>query len=156
MIIAFILLFFAILYDTYLFTSSAINFRKGRQSMKWPSTQAFIRKSFVEKSTYRTREGGSQTAYWPNLQYRYIVNEREYWGDRINFGISYTLSISTGEAKAQEVCSRYLVDSYYQVFYNPERPNESVLEPGSTEAAYGLAISLLIALIIGFVWIRVL
>ncbi len=85
------------------------------ESKRWPEAPGVISASYVEKS-YIADEG---TQYTPIVVYRYRIGGLDYIGKRISFGNS-NASITKKYRSGQEVIVRY----------NPENPEQCVLEPG--------------------------
>ncbi|HEX8444385.1 MAG TPA: DUF3592 domain-containing protein [Allosphingosinicella sp.] len=99
--------------------------KKANASAAWPSTLANVISSQVEEM--RTTEGSS---YRPVVVYRYSAAGSEYEGQRIRFGNLYG-----SERSARAVADRYPSGSEQAVRYNPEKPEDAVLEtklPGPT------------------------
>src|SRR3954468_13282652 len=80
------------------------------------------------------RGGGATTArnayYVPLIRYTYVVNGREREGSRLRFGL--TTARTRGGAK--KMLASYPVGAAIQVRYDPENPDQSVLEPGRTSS----------------------
>ena len=74
--------------------------------------------------------GARNQYYLPLVRYSYTVHGRERQGSRLRFG--YTRSRSRGGAEA--MLAPYPVGADVKVRYDPEYPDQSVLEPGKTSA----------------------
>jgi hypothetical protein len=102
--------------------------QKARASADWPNTRGQIVSSTVSHST--DSEGGD--SYTPEVEYTYLVNDLEYGDDTIKFGeTSYN-----SRRNAQEVADRYPAGQSVAVYYDPDNPEEAVLEPGVTAGSY--------------------
>ena len=94
---------------------------------RWPSAPGKI------LATEPQRRGGSSGRnqyYVPLVRYSYVVNGREREGSRLRFG--YTSARSRGGAEA--MLAPYPVGAEVKVRYDPDNPDQSVLEPGKTSA----------------------
>jgi hypothetical protein len=69
--------------------------------------------------------------YSPHVEYEYEVNGHNYVGRRITN--SDTTTSSFGSVQSQ--ISKYVVGSTPQVYYNPEVPSNSLLDPSSAPGA---------------------
>jgi hypothetical protein len=120
-------------------------------STDWPSVDGKIIESGVEEE--RTRHSGSakkdaplnQKTYRPKIAYSYKVDEQEYTGSRIGYGdhgfigkskkitingVTYRNSNFEAKAAAQKIAKHYHTVKKISVFYMPDNPGESLLEPG--------------------------
>jgi len=98
-----------------------------------------IRWLFIDYSGYDQAEGMiivSETEYKAglashalhfNIWYRYTVNGIEYVSNRVHHG--YTGSNSDGPGYAKGYVTKYPVGKQIVVFFDPDKPQYSVLEP---------------------------
>jgi hypothetical protein len=121
---------------------------KARKSEAWPAAKCVILSSSVESKRVSSGKGGSRTVYQPRIRYTYNVNGRDFQGDKVTFFQAY---VGNGESRAGETCYRYQVDSVHDVYYNPDKPAESVLEPGIDVEPASILLFLLVVLFIGFI-----
>lgn len=91
-----------------------------RQSVQWPSVQGTIAVSEV-RGTRSTRS--SLIAY---VRYYYRVNGNRYRSVTIMVGSRVALN----RAEADAVVARYQAGDTVRVFYHPDNPQMSCLEPG--------------------------
>jgi hypothetical protein len=119
-------------------------------SRSWPQAPGQVTESKVE--SWKDSEG--DRSYQAVITYRYKVNGSGYTSDRISFGDH----AGSGSSHAHRLVRRYTAGKAVQVYYNPDHPERSVLEPGLTPLTFlflGLAsILLLIGLLIMFIWIE--
>ena len=104
---------------------------KAKAAESWPSTLGKVISSEVRVEESTDRHGGTTTWYNPVVSYSYSAGGRQLHGDRLRFGNPR----SGSRKKADEAVARYAVGSSPAVRYNPERPEECVLEtakPGPT------------------------
>lgn len=93
----------------------------------WPSTEGTITSSSVHKEI-RRESGKTVTTYYPSVQYRYHIGDRQHTSYRIAFG-----NVSGGLQKfAQKVVARYPSGQKVTVYYNPDEPQYAILETGFT------------------------
>lgn len=109
-----------------------VAWKRGNASVTWPSTPGTILESVVEN------EDGS---YIPKITFCYWVEEQRYEGDTFTYR-GYYANRATAEAYA----ARFPAGARVLVFYNPESPEVSVLEPGVDRAVYLRAIVVLLIL----------
>lgn len=115
------------------------------KSWFWPATTGRIQTSSV--ASFRVSgDEWVRTAYKPRVVYTYELRGQKYTGDRISF--SFVLGGMT-ERKAKRIAARYRAKDEVQVFYNPRRPEESVLR---RTAGGMLLFPFLAALFLGVAW----
>lgn len=99
-----------------------------KASASWPKAQSVITESRVRHS--RDSDGGN--SYQPKISYEYSVKNLNYKNQTIKFGEnSYS-----NHSDAEYYVSRYPIGQRVSVFYDPKRPDKSVLEPGVTSGSY--------------------
>jgi hypothetical protein len=108
----------------------AINMDKHDTARTWPTTQGYITSSTMReyRSRSRTRRGTGRThySYEPVVEYEYDVNGIPYTSVRIGFG-TYRFN----HADCMEFLSDYREGGKVLVYYNPQKPQETVLETKS-------------------------
>lgn len=109
-------------------------FRKAKSSANWPSTDGTITHSTIEQKRRKAR-----VYYVPKIEYRYVIDGREYTGSRVSFLVR---EFDLSESGAKEMANRYPLNSTCKVFYDPADPSGCTLESGTTSTG-----SLLIALL---------
>ena len=110
------------------FTFGAPILENAKASEKWPTTEATIIRSDVERS----RSDG-KTMYSANVEYKYVVEGEEFINDTIWFGGDYS---SSSRSPHQKTIRKYPVKKTVDVHYNPKEPATSVLEPGTSYSSY--------------------
>lgn len=118
------------------------NLEQARASNAWPTAPGHIVSSGVREYEEWNRDKEEQWTYYAaQVTYAYTVNGVLYTGDRINF----STAVRWGDrGPADKIIARYLTGATAEVYYNPENPQEAVLEPGESMAV-GLPLSLAIA-----------
>jgi len=100
-----------------------------RSSRNWPSVDGTVIRSKVRVSESRgTDSSGKSTTtydYEADIGYRYAVGDgAALQGDRLSFGGL------TNRAIAERTVKKYPVGATVKVYYDPGKPEQSVLEPG--------------------------
>ena len=98
-------------------------------SKGWPSSSGRIEISRVED--HSSSDG---TTYHAEVAYIFSVDGIQHRSNRVAYG-DYG---SSDPEHAQEIVNRYPAGSIVDVFYNPQKPSEAVLETGIKGQAYFL------------------
>ncbi len=123
----------------YLLIDGAGRYRVGKASETWPVTTVTILETTVEKSSSR-----HSTSYDPIVRYTYTVDGQDYQSDRLQ------ASLNGGSRRtAEKVLERYPVGSQHTGYYDPERPDQAVLLPGTNWKNYLQLGGGLVAILIG-------
>ena len=99
----------------------------GIRSTNWPSVEGTITESYVETVAHSS-SGSSHASrtFHAAITYTYRIDGVAYEGTRVAFG-----ELGREDpAFAQAIVERYPVEQVVDVYYNPNRPNEALLEPG--------------------------
>jgi hypothetical protein len=93
--------------------------KAARASALWPSVPGKVTSS-------QLMTGGTRSKPWYNAQVTYIfaVNGQSFTGEKVFFGNSR----SNFPGKPQAVVDRYREGTEVNVFYNPQQPQQAVLE----------------------------
>ena len=118
---------------------------KAKAAETWPTATGRVISSEVVEEESTDREGGTSTWYNPVVTYSYLAGGRELTGRRLRFG-NYR---SASRKKAEAAMAPYKVGGSPPVRYNPERPEECVLETTKPGPIY-LIMALFGFLFIGF------
>lgn len=103
----------------------------GFASRNWPSTEARILQSEVERETSGVGKDRS-TAYHARITYEFTVDGVTYKGDRVA-----AADIGRGKsAHARGIVKRYPKGGSTSVYYMPEKPSTCLLEPGFQGQAF--------------------
>lgn len=103
--------------------------QNARVSETWPTVRGQIVQSNVREST---DEDG--TTYSANVRFRYAVEDQSYTADTVSFG-QYG---SSNSKHAQEIVNKYEYGGSVWVYYNSEKPQTAVLEPGTTWSSFAI------------------
>ena len=93
-----------------------------QETKQWSTAEAQIIQSKIRI------EEDAGTSYIPDIEYTYSVNGKEYKNSQI---LLYKQVQFGKESLAKEFTERYPVDSKQIIYYNKEKPTESVLESGT-------------------------
>ncbi|HEU0134413.1 MAG TPA: DUF3592 domain-containing protein [Allosphingosinicella sp.] len=118
---------------------------RAKASETWPTATGRVISSEVVEEESSDREGGTTTWYNPVVTYAYTAGGRELTGRRIRFG-NYRFST---RAKAEAALAAYATGSSPPVRYDPEKPEECVLETKKPGPIY-LVMALFGFLFVGF------
>lgn len=96
-----------------------------RESTSWPSVDGLVTRSNLE--AFRSKVGTKRKTRWRlEIYYEYVVEDEVFENDLVRFDQD---ELSTTEK--EDLVSAYPVGRKVRVFYNPERPKQSVLVKGS-------------------------
>jgi len=99
----------------------AILLWKALSSQTWPSVEGRIISASIEKEKVRRRVISRE-----RIQYVYHVKGKRFVGERV----ALDPRLLTLRLPARQVIKKYPMGALVTVYYNPSRPEESVLEPG--------------------------
>ncbi|MGY8749772.1 MAG: DUF3592 domain-containing protein [Pirellulales bacterium] len=105
---------------------------KAKASLEWPQVSGVVTASEIQ-----SHRGDDGTTYSADVTFDYIVIDEKLSGDTVYFGDNVQTSSRSAAAKTVR---KYPVGKEIQVYYSPESPDESVLEPGATWSSYFLLI----------------
>ena len=118
---------------------------KAKAAETWPTAVGRVVSCEVVEEESSDRDGGTTTWYNPDVTYAYTAGGRELTGRRLRFG-NYR---SGSRRKAEAALAPYPVGASPAVRYNPEKPDECVLETSKPGPIY-LVMALFGLLFIGF------
>lgn len=112
--------FIIVFYGLYLFI-------KSKETNKWNETKGIVLKSEIDKSSTASGMDGNSISFKALVEYKYEVDNQEYISSRIFYGDSMGKPLPF---KAKSLVKRYPKDAEINVYFNPLKPKESVLEKG--------------------------
>lgn len=118
------------------------------RSRRWPTVLGKVVVSQV-KSEIKSAAQGSQISYVPVIRYEYHVEGRSYASSRLNFSVVQGIS----EDWARGIADRYPVGKEVVVYYDPQKPSESVLEHLSISLLIHLGIFFFVVSLLGFIYL---
>jgi hypothetical protein len=118
--------------------------RQAFASRHWPRTTGKIISSTIVSSP----SGDGDTTYRAVVKYDYTVNSIEYQGSRVYFGDKLGMS---WRDHSERIVEPYRPERIVNVYYDPDEPNEAVLECGPRWQTYVNVVSGLMLVIISVV-----
>lgn len=117
---------------------------KHQASETWVPVEGKVIKSSVREDYSTDSDGDSVTTYYPEVEYVYSFLGKEYQGKQIAFGPK----IGGSRSRAEKTIAKYSSGDTVTVYYDPNKPEESVLERNlsKTSLVYGI-ICLVVAVI---------
>lgn len=116
-----------------------VDILNGLNSRNWPVTQGTVMQSGIHSRQSTDEDGFTSTTYGATVLYTYNVSGEEIRGSRRSFADTRTSSVR----RAEQILERYPQGSSVTVYYHPDKPTLSVLEPGVNWLTYvGLIIVL--------------
>jgi len=135
----FIVLVFGVLGLVLLITSLRSR-QKAVESQRWPVTDGVITLRNVEVSESTDGEGATNTSYYPRVEYDYEVMGTRYHGKKIAFGATRHYNRM---ADAQAQLMRYPEGGTVAVHYDPNKPQDAVLEQAAPSATITLVLGVI-------------
>ena len=112
--------------------SAVTTWLTARQSVSWPTADGEILSvEVVEQDpeySLRKRGEAEKTNYHADIRYRYQVDGRDYEGNRITANDSASIQREDIEA----ITSGYSAGQSIPVYYNPDSPDQALLQPGKS------------------------
>jgi len=99
--------------------------KKAGESVSWPAAPGTITVSEVRQSRSTDDDGNVSIHYYPHIEYNYIAGGLPQAGKQVAFGGIRGFSST---AQAEPAVLKYPVNSNVTVYYNPNKPQEAVLE----------------------------
>jgi hypothetical protein len=107
---------------------------KAKAAETWPTAVGTIHSAAVVEEESTDREGHTSTWYNPVVAYSYSVAGRSFESKRLRFGNYRRAS----RPKAEAMLAPYRAGSKAQVRFNPEQPDECVLETARPGPVYAI------------------
>jgi hypothetical protein len=110
----------------------------------WTMTMGKI----IHSEVYISKSAGdSNTTYRPNIVFEYSVFGEKFICDRLYYGVKI---MSSGNlVNSKKLVEKYPVNKEVAVYYNPDKPKQSVIEPGLHFGLGSLFVVSIILVIIG-------
>ena len=98
--------------------------KKAKATESWPVAPGLILSSEVrERSRYDSGSHSSRTTYEPVVSYQYTIMGQVYTADRVSSGQK-----NTRRKNCYEIVAKYPAGAQVSVRYDPEKPQDAVLE----------------------------
>ncbi len=121
-----------LLLGVLVFVWGTVNVRDSYVSRKWPSTEGVILSSRVHQVGRLSR-----STFYPRVDYMYFVNATRYQANNISAGqdpVEWVLVLFGDylgtSLYSKRIARRYPAGLRVTVYYNPDRPQVALLEPG--------------------------
>ena len=103
-------------------------------SAAWSSVRGEVTESKVETKAERVKRNErwrTEKTYWAKVRYSYSVEGTPYTGGKVSFG-----EYGGKQEHARQIVKRFPKGKAVDVYYDPEKPEMAVLEPGVTKSSY--------------------
>lgn len=114
--------------------------KKAQASQTWPSVSGRITAAEVKESTSTDDDDVTRVNYYPAVHYEYQIGDQAYTGKRISFG---GIVATSSRSKAEKELTRYPAGGDVPVYYNPDKPEEAVLEQKAGGATWALVVGVI-------------
>lgn len=118
--------------------------KKAEESSRWPTVVGSISEAFIQENRNRDSDGYTTTTYIPKINYQYQIGGQIFTGNRFTFGFEKSYG---SKKKAQEALTAYPVGGQINVFYNPQKPEEAVLEQKAQGSVGGIIAGIILVVI---------
>lgn len=115
---------------------------RNHKSLSWPTVNGYVLNLYIVKNIVYTEDGASEI-FEVRVEYSYIVNGKQFTGNRISFFDSgspqvYDIRLDESEEEQLQRCyegrqriyNKLKKASRVMVHYNPDNPNDAVLAVG--------------------------
>lgn len=124
----------------YLVVFSLRSKKKAEESQNWPNVPGTVTQTEVKRSVNRDDDGNESYAYYPKIEYTYQVGGQTLTGKRLAFGGQVA---QKNPASVQKDLERYPVGGQVNVYYDPNKPSEAVLERQAGGLKWGLIVGII-------------
>jgi len=141
---AWIVVAFALAFPGIIAVAALVKIGEAKRAASWSKASGRITRSELATETHHGKE-----VQVPRIEYEYKVGFHTLVGKRVNFA-----EVIAG-AQAKEARARYPVGTAVQVYYDPAKPNESVIErelPPFVHAVWGVVAVMTAAILFGAWW----
>lgn len=128
------ILYLAIPFGLWIIIKTMLEIKKGKAAQQWKTTQGLVTHAGI-MGLRSTTKGISSTSQYSYFQYEYTVDGEKILGARIFFGDFLLTMLQIRKPKMQAVLE-YTPEQTVTVYYNPDKPAESVLRTGVHKAVY--------------------
>ncbi len=129
----------------------------GAQSRDWPNVTGQI---IMSRIVPARNSNGRRAAWKVRIIYAYSppshgLDTDRLYNDRIStHGFADPADDSYTLAQARQLAGRFPVDKAVTVYYNPNHPQQSVLQPGTTPGTFGGSVMGLVSALLGILLLR--
>lgn len=104
-----------------------------RESLYWPKAEGIITQSFMDRDRHRR--------HYANIKYSFTVNGQKITG--------FQISAKEMNKSSEELLKEYPVGKKVTVYYDPDNPENSLLEPGYSWQSYQAFVLGIIIILVG-------
>lgn len=126
--------------------------RRSRGTLHWPTTEGTISKSHIEESEVAYSNNGVQSfrrIRIPIIGYTFAAGGMTITSERLRIGSPL---LSHNESLPEPTIARYPLGKKITVYYDPSKPDNCVIEPGTSVTTYiGMLVGL--SLFLSGVWL---
>jgi len=108
------------------------------RSGHWPMIEGAIVSGRVDQTQQGNGKGGGVSCYRATILYRYELGAVSYQNTKISYHGTPCVHGERGRRLAEELIARYPANGKVTIFYDPDNPQRSCLEPGKTPDGIGL------------------
>lgn len=112
---------------SYLMILGIKRIRLAHATKTWTKTWGKITQSRMETGT----DSDGDPVYKPIIKYTYTVMGQEFQGNQVYFQVMKSITYSGNNLSfTEKMTNKYPPGKTVEVFYNPRKPQQAVLEPG--------------------------
>ena len=120
--------------------------KRGKQSEQWQKCEGKVVSAEVEEERRYDPEDGTSVYYYPRVHYEYQVGDKTYQGKKLKM-----LEASMSKKKANETIASFSTGSTVEVYYDPQKPEQAVLQPGTQKFSYVFLVVGMLCILAGLV-----
>lgn len=122
--------------------AGVINRNKAKKASGWPSVQGKVIDARLEEQKSTDLDDNLSIHYRPVVTYQYEIGGQTYASNRTG-----VIPMNYDQKTAQKKLDAFPMGSALTVFYNPENPEEALLNPSKTTANIFLIIGIVVLVI---------
>ncbi len=143
-----------VLLGLFLLALAGLSALEHRRHGSWPTTPGIVTFSQVVTREGVNREGECWERFLASVQYAYSVAGQEYVGQAVRRFWNASQDEFETDYGAQRVVNRYPVGTSVTVYYNPETPEEAILERGLWWGTLTVVLPAIVAVGLGvYLWV---
>ena len=142
---AFVLLFLGL----FLLVFAGLDARQGYDTLSWPMTNGTVVRSAIKQDLHFDRYRWLGKKYYPDIQYNYSVNGRQYSSNKISVSDWF---ITRNLNEVEKITATYSLSDNISVYYDSNNPDQALLETGIPErviwALVGGGVTVILAIVL--------
>lgn len=112
-----------------------------RRSRNWPTASGTVTATGVDKEMGQKSSGATKTIYVPGIQYEYTVDGTDRVSTRYAL-VGGEPTFDSRDAAESWIEENHPLDSAVTVYYDPDKPDRTVLVPGASKSLMSLLVGL--------------